>query len=193
MNIFILDRNPKIAASYHCDKHVVKMILESAQMLSTAHWIKLLESKQKSAVDFKRVKDMKEYLYSETNKKLHPPYKLTHHRHPCTIWTHQTKENYMWHVCLFKELCTEYTRRYKKIHKSEQYLSWFQNNIPLNLRSVTLQEFPVCMKEEYKISVDPVICYKYYYIKDKSRFAKWRYSKEPSWYTKGLKKLIKVS
>ena len=121
MNIFILDRNPKIAASYHCDKHVVKMILESAQMLSTAHWIKLLESKQKSAADFKRVKDMKEYLYSETNKKLHPPYKLTHHRHPCTIWTHQTKENYMWHVCLFKELCTEYTRRYKKIHKSEQY------------------------------------------------------------------------
>ena len=39
MNIFYLHENPEICAEYHCDKHVVKMILETAQMLSTAHRI----------------------------------------------------------------------------------------------------------------------------------------------------------
>ena len=57
MNIFILDKNPKIAAEYHCDKHVVKMILESAQMLSTTHWLQSLELFNKKMSDFKRVRD----------------------------------------------------------------------------------------------------------------------------------------
>jgi len=191
MNIFVLDKDPVISAEYHCDKHVVKMILEASQMLSTAHWIKLLELNQKSIADFKRMRDMKEYLYQSTNKKLQPPYKLTHPRHPCTIWTHQTKQNYLWHVDLCDALCKEYTRRYNRIHKSEQYVSWFRNNLPLNIKDDVLEDFAICMKDEYKISDDPVVCYKFYYIKDKSRFAKWRYTKEPLWYTKGVEKMLK--
>ena len=189
MNIFILDTDPIKAAEYHCDKHVVKMILESVQMLSTAHWIMLLNNNGRSIADFKRMRDMKEYLYQVTNKKLQPPYKLTHPRHPCTIWTHQTKQNYLWHVDLCKALCNEYTKRYNKTHKSEQYVSWFRNNLPLNIKDDVLQDFPICMKDEYKISKDPVVCYKFYYIKDKSRFAKWKYTSVPSWYSKGLEKL----
>lgn len=189
MNIFILDTDPKKSAEYHCDKHVVKMILESVQMLSTAHWIMLLNNSGRSIADFKRMRDMKEYLYQVTNKKLQPPYKLTHPRHPCTIWTHQTKQNYLWHVDLCEALCKEYTRRYNKIHKSEQYVLWFRNNLPLNIKDDVLQDFPICMKDEYKISKDPVVCYKFYYIKDKSRFAKWKYTSVPSWYSKGLEKL----
>ena len=188
MNIFILDNNPKIAAEYHCDKHVVKMILESAQMLSTAHWIMLLAVNKKSIADFKRMKDMKDYLYENTSEKLQPPYRLTHPRHPCTIWTHQTKQNYEWHLELFKHLCEEYTKRYKRTHKSEQYYEWFKNNIPSGIIDSKLQDFPICMKDEYKISKDPVVCYRFYYIKDKSRFAKWKYTNSPNWYIAGLKK-----
>jgi hypothetical protein len=189
LNIFILDTDPKKAAEYHCDKHVVKMILESCQMLSTAHWIKLLENNGKNIADFKKMKILKEYLYENTDKKLQPPYKLTHHRHPCTIWTHQTKQNYEWHLSLLYHLCKEYTLRYKKTHKSEQYYKWFKDNLPVNIDNDKLQQFPICMKEEYKISKDPVVCYKFYYIFDKSRFAKWKYTKIPVWYKKGLEKL----
>ena len=189
MNIFILDNKTEMIAKYLCDKHIISHILESTQMLSTAHWIMLLNNSGRSITDFKRIRDMKEYLYQVTNKKLQPPYKLTHPRHPCTIWTHQTKQNYLWHVDLCEALCKEYTRRYNKIHKSEQYVLWFRNNLPLNIKDDVLQDFPICMKDEYKISKDPVVCYKFYYIKDKSRFAKWKYTSVPSWYSKGLKKL----
>lgn len=191
MNIFILDKNPRIAAEYHCDKHVVKMILESAQMLSTAHWVLLLNSKGKSITDFKKMRDMKDYLYQSTELKQQPPYKLTHPRHPCTIWTHQTKQNYNWHVELFEALCQEYTKRYNKTHKSQQYLDWFKNNLPPGIKDDVLQDFAICMKEDYKISKDPVICYKFYYIMDKSRFAKWRIGNIPVWYSKGLIKKTK--
>lgn len=188
MNIFVLDKNPAIAAEYHCDKHVVKMILESVQMLSTAHWVKLLDLNKKSIADFKKMKDMKEYLYNNSNKKLQPPYKLTHIHHPCTIWTHKTLQNYNWHVDLFEALCSEYTKRYNKVHKSSVYLDWFRNNIPYNIKNDKLTDFEICMKDEYKISNDPVICYKYYYIIDKSRFAKWRLGNIPVWYQKGLER-----
>lgn len=193
MNIFILDTDPKRAAKYLCDKHIISHILESAQMLSTAHWIMLLAANKKSIADFKKMRDMKDYLYENSDKKLQPPYKLTHPRHPCTIWTCQTKQNYEWHLELFKYLCEEYTLRYKKIHKSEQYYTWFKNNIPLDIPDRNLQDFPICMKEEYKISTDPVVCYKFYYIVDKSRFAKWKYTKVPLWYEKGLAKLKNTS
>lgn len=72
MNIFILDTNPKIAAQYHVDKHVVKMILETAQLLCSAHWLNGSEA----------------------------PYKLTHKNHPCAIWTRECVENYNW-LCIF--------------------------------------------------------------------------------------------
>lgn len=188
MNIFVLDNKPEMIAKYLCDKHIISHILESAQMLSTAHWVKLLESKNKSVADFKKMRDMKEYLYENTSKKLQPPYKLTHIHHPCTVWTHQTKQNYIWHLELCYELCKVYTCRYNKTHKSEQYIQWFRNNLPLNIKDDKLQDFPICMKEEYKISNDPVVCYKYYYIMDKSRFAKWKLGNVPSWYIKGLKR-----
>ena len=161
MNIFFLHKHPVIAAQMQCDKHVVKMVLETAQMLSTAARAKGHDIGYKSAYP----------------------------KHPMTLWVGQSPDNFAWTIIHGLELCKEYTRRYNKTHKSEQYVAWFRNNLPLNIKDDVLQDFPICMKDEYKISKDPVVCYKFYYIKDKSRFAKWKHTSVPSWYLKGLKKL----
>ena len=89
MNIFYLARDPEIAAQMMCDKHVVKMILESAQMLSTAH----------------RVLDGDEYANS------HGLYKMAHKNHPSTIWVRSSVKNYMWLYDHMIALMNEYTHR----------------------------------------------------------------------------------
>ncbi len=183
MNIFILDRNPKKAAEYHCDKHVVKMIVETAQILSTVHWLKLLEKRNKSIDSFKRIKDSFLFLKENCLDCEKPPYKMTHVRHPCTIWSTKSIQNYKWLFCLLYNLCKEYNTRYGKIHKTSQYLKWFYFNVPSNLSNIGLTDFEVCMKDDFKISNDPVKCYKEYYIKDKSRFAKWKLGNIPKWYS----------
>jgi hypothetical protein len=193
MNIFILDKNPKIAAEYHCDKHVVKMILESAQMLSTTHWLQSLQMFNKELSDFKRVRDSKEFLDLNLRESLKPPYKMTHVRHPCTIWTTESIENYVWHVKLLHYLCKEYTERYGRIHKTAYYIKWFVNNKPYNIPKTEMTPFKICMADEYKVSDNPVDCYKEYYIKDKSRFAKWKLGNIPQWYLNGLADTCKLN
>ena len=105
MNIFYLDRDPVVAAKMHCDKHVVKMILESAQMLSTAH----------------RVLDGDEYADERGL------YKMAHKNHPSTIWVRTSTDNYMWLNRLFGALCKEYTYRYNKQHSSQKHILYLQS------------------------------------------------------------------
>ena len=93
MNIFVVDEDPKVCASYLDDKRVVKMVLETAQLMSTT-----LHTKG----------------YNDKDSIL---YKATHHHHPCTLWVGETFENYCWTVELFKALSTEYTLRYNKVHR----------------------------------------------------------------------------
>ena len=154
MNIFVLDRNYKKAAEYHCDKHVVKMIVETAQMLCTV----------------KHLNDMNAY------------YKATHVNHPCTKWVAQSIQNYAWLNDLGIALCLEYNKRYNKIHKSHDViLDCFFN--PPKLSNSGLSEFICAMPDDCKISKDPVINYREYYLKYKSKFAKWKYTKIPDWYS----------
>jgi hypothetical protein len=114
MNIFILDQNPIKAAEYHCDKHVVKMILESAQMLSTVHHIAFIRSKNLDIPDFKGQKKITEYCKTN-NPFANDIYSVSHLHHPCTVWSYESLENYIWHSALSLSLCMEYTKRYKKI------------------------------------------------------------------------------
>ena len=157
MNIFVLDLDPKKAAKYHCNKHVVKMILECSQMLCASHWMHLLKNNYKGSVsDFKRIRDMQKWLLENTPPQEQPPWKLSHTRHPCTIWTNQSLGNYMWHWNLGMSLCKEYTKRYdKKTHKSEAVLEWLGKNRP-KFSETEMTPFPICMKEEYKVENDPV-------------------------------------
>src|SRR5574343_549928 len=103
MNIFYLDHNTGVCSRYHCDKHVVKMILEYAQLLSTAHHI--LDKDGAPSV----------------------LYKPTHINHPSAVWARANAENYRWLVSLFIDLNKEYTFRYNKRHKSKSLLSSFLN------------------------------------------------------------------
>lgn len=183
MNIFVLDKSPKISAEFHCDKHVVKMILESGQMLCASHWLHLLnEYYPGKKEEFKRVKDMQKWLIENIPKEKQPPWKLSHINHPCTIWTNNSLSNYFWHHELSKSLCVEYTKRYGRVHSSEIIIDWLGKNKPVKMTDKGLTQFVICMKEEYKISEDPVLCYRNYYIKDKSRFAKWKLNNQPYWW-----------
>ena len=182
MNIFVLDKDPKKAAKYHCDKHCVKMILEAGQMLCVAHWVGALKSVNKALSDFKRVREAKWYAESHADSSLIPPWTLTHTRHPCTIWTSESTGNYRWHVQLMRSLLDEYTLRYQKHHKSETVYEWLSSKVPYGMTRSELTEHPQCMPEECKVPNDPVAAYRNYYHMHKSYMAKWNKGPTPSWW-----------
>jgi hypothetical protein len=155
MNIFILDKDPTEAAKQHCDKHVVKMVVENAQMLSSA-----IHS-----------------LNMGSDDKI---YKKTHFNHPCSIWCRSSRENFEWTIEHGIALCNEYTKRfYGKNHKSKSvimhamtYISFFQSS--------GLTTHALAMPDQFK-SNDAVHSYRLYYSGAKYKFAKWRYG-DPSWW-----------
>jgi hypothetical protein len=148
MNIFFLHLIPSICAMMHADKHVIKMILESTQLLCSVHHI------------------INSSLYK-------PPYKLTHKNHPCSIWTRASKQNYIWLCQLSKELCKEYTFRYGKIHKCEQYIDELTENIPL-LPDIPFSTPAQAMPAVYKDSDDVVEAYRQYYFFEKIHIHSWK-------------------
>jgi len=152
MNIFILDEDPKKCAEYHNDKHVVKMILETAQLLCGVHH--MVESV------------------------LEVPYKLSHKNHPCSIWSRECIENYVWLCDLGIELCLEYTHRYGKRHKSQDIIEWCIVNHPPLKELGDITPFRLAMPEECKIG-NAVESYREYYIKEKKYFSKWKNRKIP--------------
>ena len=185
MNIFILDDDARKAASYHCDKHVVKMILESGQMLCTAHWFGW--NRVLNPPPMRILKDLQVWLHSNVPQSSQPPWKMTHTRHPCTIWTQSTIGNYRWHSALGLALCEEYRIRYGKEHKCESVHRWLRDNVPPTFEHTApvMTPFAVCMPDECKVSEDPVTSYRNYYNEKKVRFARWKYTETPSWFTQG--------
>lgn len=153
MNIFFLDFDTKKCAEYHCDKHVVKMILETAQLLCSTHWV----------------------IGSEA------PYKLSHKNHPCSIWVRESLSNYLYLCDLGLELCEEYTYRYGKRHKSQDVIEWCLTNKP-NISDTEFTEPPKTMPDEYKVN-NVVESYRNYYIGAKKDFAKWKNRNIPEWFS----------
>lgn len=182
MNIFYLSPNPIEAAQYHLDKHVVKMILESAQLLCTAH--RILDGKEiQVSKTTKTGKDrlVKRYVLPDL-KNDQVMYSATHINHPCAIWCRETINNYMWLYDLFVALCDEYTFRYGKKHKTDSLLRDMLKSPPSN---ISIDEFtlpPQAMPDQYKHS-DAVIAYRNYYIGAKAKFAKWTSRPVPIWFT----------
>ena len=144
MNIFFLSFNPRRAAEYHCDKHVVKMILETAQLLYTAHWIATRSALPQNA------------------------YRKTHYNHPCAIWARTSLSNYVWLAQLGLALCAEYTFRYGRIHSTESHLRWLAANLP-DVADYGITKLPQAMPDEYK-HPNPVQAYRRYYLGAKRRF-----------------------
>jgi hypothetical protein len=153
MNIFFLDYDPKKCAQYHNDKHVVKMILETAQLLCGVHWVTGNEA----------------------------PYKLSHKNHPCSIWTRSSLENYLWLCELGLELCIEYEYRYGKKHKTYDVIMWCILNKP-NISDVEFTSPPLAMPDHCKVGNNPIKSYRNYYMTEKSSFCNWKQRDTPHWY-----------
>jgi hypothetical protein len=145
----MLDLDPRICAQMHVSVHVIKMILESCQMLC-AVW---------------HVVDPEHKIYE-------PPYKLAHKNHPCTIWARTSLGNYNWLCQLGLELCKEYTHRYGKTHACEKYILTLSEQVPPipdDGFTAPAQAMPDMYKDD-----DAVEAYRTYYFFDKHRMLCWK-------------------
>lgn len=152
MNIFVLDTGIETCARYHCDKHVVKMILESVQILCTAL----------------------------NSKGFNTPYRSTHEKHPCVLWAGASYDNFCWLKNLAIALNDEYRFRYQRDndHKSISVLSAIEH---CKFESHGLTEFAQAMPDSYKVPGDAVNAYRSFYLGEKIGFAKWSKREVPYW------------
>lgn len=159
MNIFYLAHDTEECARYHVNKHVVKMILESAQLLSNAHHM------------------------LDGDQVIKPIYKLTHKNHPSAVWVRSSKEHYNWLWRLLKSLCKEYTFRYEKVHKVErENLLGILEEPPKNIPNLGWLSDPTpAMPDQYKTDT-AIQSYRNYYMGDKKYFAVWKNRQKPVWF-----------
>lgn len=172
MNIFFLDSEPEIAAQMQCDKHVVKMVLESAQLLCTCH--------------------------HELGCDKTPPdsfYRATHKHHPCQLWIQECLPNYLWLASHALALAEEYTYRYEKRHKSQDIIEWCVDNPPnhyhpdpSSLNRKTYGSWFItppaqAMPDEFR-NFHPVKAYReyYYYNKRVTIDMRWTKRDKPEWW-----------
>jgi hypothetical protein len=175
MNRFVLHEDPQIAAEYHCDKHVVKMILEECQMLCTAH--RILDGTEIIGQS-KSGRKVKRWVIDDQRNDI--LYQATHVNHPCTQWSMYNSENYIWSVSLLRCLLDEYQHRYGKQHKCEELYPTLKF-LPQMISGGYLTMFPQAMPDECK-DPNPVTGYRNYYIIHKARFAKWTNRQTPEWF-----------
>lgn len=180
MNIFSLDFCPIASAQMQCDKHVVKMCTESAQMLSTAH--RVLDGTMLVANVNGRKRKLWHHPDLDCDSLL---YKVAHLNHPCSIWTRETNNNYNWHYVHWKALCDEYTYRYGKVHKSWRELSHILEYPPANIATGWLKPRPLTIGEQQPDDVSrPVQAYRRFYMDKQKRFKmEWNKGRpRPDWF-----------
>ena len=156
MNIFLLDLDPTACAEMHGNRHVVKMILETCQLLCTV------------------------WLTTTPNASTFIPYKKTHVNHPCSKWARASRTNYVWLCDLGRALCTEYTFRYGRTHKCEPiivHLSGITPDLPDDGWTPPAQAMP----EVYRNQKNPVDAYRAYYIHEKAHLHAWKKRDAPKW------------
>ena len=176
MNIFYLDKNPYKAACNLCDKHVIKMIVETAQMLSTAH--RVLDGFETHKPSKSGTRLAKYWEHPTLDDIL---YKATHVNHPSNVWIRSGDKNYEWSYEHFLGLCQEYRRRYGKIHATKIKLGIPLANLPTNIPYQST-DIPLAMPEEYKCS-DPIKAYrKYYQSKQTDMKMTWKETQAPGWF-----------
>ena len=176
MNIFYLHENPIQNAKWHIDKHIVKMPIEYAQLLSTAHRLldgEMYLGKTSNGRNIKRwrLDDKREDIL----------YKASHINHPSAIWVRESIENYYQMFKLYMATLAEFTNRYGKIHGASKP-SVFLMRPPLNIPCVKKTEIPQCMPDYCKVKGNPIKAYRNYYINEKESFATWKNKEIPQWF-----------
>lgn len=175
MNIFYLNQDPKQCAQDHVDKHVVKMILEYAQLLSTAH--RVLDGSLSSIVGSS---GRRKQVFTLPDARDSILYNATHVNHPSAIWVRKSAANYNWLFSLYVALMREYTYRYGKDHacgRLQDYLA----RLPEKIESGEFTEPTPAMPDEYRVAGDSIQSYKNYYLGDKQRMFSWKKREVPSW------------
>ena len=176
MNIFYLHEDPIQNAKWHIDKHIVKMPIEYAQLMSTAH--RLLDGEMylgKTAIG-RNIKRWR--LYDERE---HILYKASHINHPSAIWVRESIENYFEMYKLYMAVLAEFTNRYGKVHGSSKP-SIALIRPPSNIPMVKGTQLPQCMPEICKVKNNPILAYRNYYIVEKNSFASWKNREIPEWF-----------
>jgi hypothetical protein len=178
MNLFFLHCNPSECAKHHCDKHVVKMILEIVQMLYTAHIVLGTEN-------------LPEGHYR----------KISNHIHPTAVWIRKCKQNYLYAAEVALSIAYEYTHRYNKIHSCQSHAEWLFQNLPVFNEfqdysgskkkivfatndffiSLGITPIPLCMPDDCYCD-DPIKSYRKYYLMYKKHFVKWTSRGIPFWF-----------
>ena len=176
MNIFYLDSDPKLCAEMHVDKHVVKMIIEYAQLMSTAHRVLDGEEYIDLTANGRRIKRWR--LHDDREQLL---MKASHINHPSGVWCRANTANYKWLCVMWSHLLDEYTYRYGKVHacaRLKKDLRFVPNNIP----SGDFFEPTPAMPDECKVPGDSLASYHKYYVERKNHFALWKKRETPTWY-----------
>ncbi len=143
-----------LAARVYCDKHLVKIAVENSQLLCSVFWTQGIPA----------------------------PYKLTHKNHCVSRWCRDSSANFQWALVHAKELCTEYTARYNKIHKSSLVVNWCGENFPrLKFDKSELTPFAQAMPEKYR-NENAVTAYRSYFLGEKQHLFTWKRNR-PNWLT----------
>lgn len=160
MNIFVIDESPVKAAQHQADKHVVKMIVESCQMLCSVYH----------------------------SQEINAPYKKTHFNHPCSKWARSSYHNFLWLIEHTQALLDEYTERYGRVHKSQNVLDWCESNswrlsfdkIEQEPFAIAIAEDSICRSLPEFNEKDAVGAYRLFYKHDKKHLHAWKQNK-PNW------------
>ncbi len=186
MNLFILDKNPKRCARDHCDRHIVKMPLETAQMLVSAFWVwnsvTNLKEMRAAANDGTFLRQVFGDFPRTKTDGTPDPWGLSHCNHPCTIWVRTNYRNFLWALDLGEELALEYSRRYGRTHAVVPIFEWIRKQEIPAPKAYRRTAFAQAMPDECKIPGDAVAAYRNYYKLHKARFAVWKYSPTPDWW-----------
>jgi hypothetical protein len=163
LNIFLLDQDIERCAQYHCDQHVVKMILESVQIMCT----------------------------SLNNLGLETPYRSTHSNHPCVLWVGESFDNFLWLKDLTLLLNDEYQYRFdtQKNHRSIEVLHSISG---YRYARRGLTPFAQAMPVEYRIPDNPVRAYRRFYCAEKSHFARWTKREKPEWFIEPASEAVQI-
>lgn len=188
MNIFALDKDPKKAAEYHNNRHTVKMILESVQLLVTPYYtLNGIHSRK----DAKQFRGQLTLMYPSFPRDRF--YGFGYYSHPCARWVQHSEANFRWLIDLAYALCEEYTLRYGKVHACQEVVEWFDDNPPnghgvptlvWKSNPLTVPANATTIKDSYTEFPDwetAVETYRQYYRTDKRHLAEWK-TEIPSWF-----------
>ncbi len=174
-----MSHDPAECARFHVNRHSTKMVLEYAQLLSTAH--RVLDGTMSVGLSDSGRKKTSYILPDQRNNIL---YSATHINHPSAMWVRKTHQNYIWLTELLEELCYEYTYRYEKTHKVERdgLLKVLRTNLPANIPIGPFTAPTPAMPDDVKVPGNSLASYRNYYNKNKTHLADWKKRPVPQWF-----------